>query len=103
MSANMARAAILSPFFLAIKMITFVIFTTYVLNGYSLDSEKVFLTLGLIGPVRLVMALFLPFAITSIAESKVTVRRVQVGLRSLVDKGHLECNFEVKLLTWPVT
>ena len=72
------KASTLAPFFSSGKMMVFLVFITYILLGNTITAEKVFIAIGLFNPVRLVMHLFIPFAIQMMAESRVTLKRIQV-------------------------
>ncbi len=77
-SANLARAAVLSPFFSSGKLIVFLTFLSYTMLGYRLTADTIFTVVGLFNPVRLVMTLFLPYVITLSSETWVTLNRLQV-------------------------
>ena len=53
-----------------------------------MSAETVFVTIGLYHATRLATTLFMPFALTFMMETKVTLDRIQVssgvGLRSVV-------------------
>ena len=77
-SASYVRASITSPFFASAKLIAFLTFLTFVLNGNVLTAETVFVVIAVYNPVRLVMNLFVPMAFQFMAEASVSIQRLQV-------------------------
>ena len=76
-----ARAVNMAVFFASTKLVAFVTFTVYLLTqtNKELATENIFITLGLLHPLRTNMTLFIPFAIQMLSEAKVTLSRVQVS------------------------
>ncbi|CAL8127054.1 unnamed protein product [Orchesella dallaii] len=71
------RAINLSCYYISSKVVVFLTLLTYVLMGNYLSAEKVFVTLSLYNNVRLIITLFFPNAISCLAESLVSIRRLQ--------------------------
>ncbi|CAG7731096.1 unnamed protein product [Allacma fusca] len=71
------RALNMSLFFTSSKVIVFLTLLLYVLLGHHLTAELVFVTLALYNNVRLVMTLFFPLAVAMLAETKVSVTRLE--------------------------
>ena len=77
-TASSARAAILAPFFSSSKMMVFAAVLAMILYGQNINAERAFVLAAMYNAARLTINLFVPFAITFLAESKTTLRRVQV-------------------------
>ena len=77
-AVNVARATTLVPFFITSKLIAFLIFMSYTLTGHLLTNDVVFETLCLFHPVMLNMTLLGPLGITSLAEMRITLARLEV-------------------------
>jgi hypothetical protein len=73
------RGLILGPFFSSVKLITLVVFVSFVYTGGVLRSEIVFVAYSLYQAVRLSLVLFVPFAIQFISDTKVTFKRIEVS------------------------
>ena len=73
-----ARACMLFPNYSAAKTMIFLTMTSYVLTGHALSAELVFMTITMMQPLQLSLTLFVPFAVTVLAECKVSVSRIQV-------------------------
>ena len=78
LNCGYAKASTFVLFFSSAKLIAFLTFLVFVLQGHTLRSEQVFVALGLINPVRLTLTLFVPFAIQMMSETSVTMARLQV-------------------------
>ena len=78
-SARYCQAFTLAPFFSSAKLIGYLTFLTFILSGNAITAEIVFVTVALYNPVRLIMTLFIPFAVQIISETIVTINRLQVG------------------------
>lgn len=74
------RGLIVGPFFVSAKLIALAVFLTYSLGGGQMSPVIVFMTLALYQAVRLSTTLFVPFAITFMMETKVTLDRAQVSI-----------------------
>ena len=61
------------------KLISLAVFLSYSLGGGYMSTVKVFVTIGLYQATRLSTTLFMPFAITFMMETKVTLDRIQVS------------------------
>lgn len=72
------RALNASIFIIAIPLMTLTMFVTYVLNGGSLTSEKVFTVIGIFMSARVVMTIFVPNSIMFLKEGGVSMKRIQV-------------------------
>lgn len=75
--ANHLKASNDAIFFSSSIIICLVAFVTYIYIGNVLTPQKVFVTLVLLQSVRLDMTLFFPRAIQCLAESLVSIRRIQ--------------------------
>lgn len=73
------RGLILGPFFVSAKLISLVVFVTFVYTGGQLRTELVFVTIALFQALRLATVLFMPFAVQFITETNVTFKRMEVG------------------------
>ena len=69
----------MAVFITGTKVVAYVTFLAYVLTYRELAAEKIFITLGLLHPLRVNMTLFIPFAVQMMSETKVTLSRVQVS------------------------
>ena len=78
LTAAYTRACILAPFFASAKVIVYVTFVWYIYVHDGITAEKIFVTIAVYNPVRLLLHLFVPFAITFTSESYITVQRIQV-------------------------
>lgn len=78
--ANYLKASNDAIFFSSSVIISLVAFVTYVYMGNVLTPQNVFVTLVLLQSVRLNMTLFFPRAIQCLAESLVSIRRIQAFL-----------------------
>ena len=78
LSVGQARALNMTPVFVSYKLLIFAPLLVYVLLGNPLTTEVVFVTVAMMGPVRLLMTLFFPFAITFSAEAWTSAKRIQV-------------------------
>lgn len=76
---NALRAYNMSLFFTSSKFIVFLTLLTYLLMGGALTAEMVFVTLSLYNNVRLIMTLFFPNGVSQLAESLVSIKRIQVS------------------------
>lgn len=76
--AGYAKAMAMAPFFYVSKLITYFTFLTYILMGYKLTAEVVFVTLSLYTPVRMMVTYYLPIGAQYLSEALVTVDRMQV-------------------------
>ena len=68
----------LAPNFCASRLMLFLIILAFVLTGHDISPTLVFTTMMLLAPLQLLLTLFIPFAITMMSESKVTVARIEV-------------------------
>ncbi|XP_032238396.2 ATP-binding cassette sub-family C member 4 isoform X2 [Nematostella vectensis] len=82
------QGAFASFFFSSAGLIYFTTFLVYVLTGEVLTAAKVFTCVSLFNSVRIVCALFFPFAITLFNESRVSLKRFEEAL--LLDEMHSE-------------
>lgn len=71
------RAVNLGLYYVSSKVIIFLTLTTYVLTGNALTSEKVFVAMALYQNIRLLMTIFFPWAISFLAETKVSIKRIE--------------------------
>lgn len=92
---SILRAINMALFFVSSKVILFLCFITYVLLGYTLDPEIVFVAITLFSAVRLFMTLFFPYGVAQLAETLISCNRLQEFLllpeqepSHLVDRGH---------------
>lgn len=91
---SILRGINMALFFVSSKIILFISFITYVLLGYSLDAEIVFVAITLFNTVRLLMTLFFPYGVAQLAETLISCSRLQEFLllpqqesSPLVDRG----------------
>ena len=73
------RGLIVGPFFVSAKLISLAVFLSFSLAGGYMSAETVFVTIGLYHATRLATTLFMPFALTFMMETKVTLDRIQVS------------------------
>ncbi|ODN02112.1 Multidrug resistance-associated protein 4 [Orchesella cincta] len=71
------RAVNMSLFYTSSKLIIFLTLLVYVLTDHTLTAEKVFVTLSLYNNVRLIMTLFFPNGVSQLAETLVSIKRLQ--------------------------
>ena len=68
----------MAVFFTSAKLVAYITFAVYVLMGEELVTEKTFVALGLLHPLRTNMTLFVPSAVQMLSEAEVTFSRIQV-------------------------
>ena len=78
MTAGYAKAMAMAPFFYGSKLIAYFTFLTYMLTGYKLTAEVVFVTISLYTPLRTMVTNYLPLGAQVLSEALVTVDRMQV-------------------------
>src|SRR6218665_1811807 len=78
MTAGYAKAMAMAPFFYGSKLIAYFTFLTYILMGYKLTAEVVFVTISLYTPLRTMVTYYLPIGAQVLSEALVTVDRMQV-------------------------
>ncbi|CAL8127080.1 unnamed protein product [Orchesella dallaii] len=87
------RAINMSLFYTSSKLIIFLTLLVYVLTDNTLTAEKVFVTLSLYNNVRLIMTLFFPNGVSQLAETLVSINRLQTFLlmeeRSSTDSSNI--------------
>ena len=71
------RGINMALFFVSSKVILFICFITYVLLGYTLEAEIVFVSITLFNTVRLLMTLFFPYGVAQMAETLISCNRLQ--------------------------
>lgn len=74
---SVLRSINMALFFVSSKIILFISFITYVLLGYVLDPEIVFVAVTLFNAVRLLMTLFFPYGVAQLAETLISCSRLQ--------------------------
>jgi len=79
--AGYAKAMAMAPFFYVSKLITYFTFLTYILMGYKLTAEVVFVTLCLYTPVRLVITYYVPLGAQWGSDALVSIDRMQARRR----------------------
>lgn len=73
------RALNLGLYYVSSKLIIFLTLVAYVLTGNYLTAEKVFVAMALYQNVRLLMTIFFPWGISFLAETKVSLKRIEVS------------------------
>ena len=73
------EAVILTPLFFSAKVMILASYIWLLYTDVTITIERVFITVGILNGVKLGLHLFMPFAISHIAESFTTVSRIQVG------------------------
>jgi len=74
---SVLRGINMALFFVSSKIILFICFITYVLLGYTLEAEIVFVSITLFNAVRLFMTLFFPYGVAQLAETLISCSRLQ--------------------------
>ncbi|KAG0369083.1 P-loop containing nucleoside triphosphate hydrolase protein [Gamsiella multidivaricata] len=74
--ANLMRASNMAIYFFFQPLIALFVFVTFWLQGKTLSPDKVFVSLTLFNVMRLTMTSFFPKALETIAETRVSVRRI---------------------------
>lgn len=74
---SVLRGINMALFFVSSKIILFISFITYVLLGYTLNAEIVFVAITLFNAVRLLMTLFFPYGVAQLAETLISCNRLQ--------------------------
>lgn len=74
---SVLRGVNMALFFVSSKIILFISFMTYVLLGYTLEPEIVFVSITLFNAVRLFMTLFFPYGVAQLAETLISCNRLQ--------------------------
>lgn len=74
---SILRAINMALFFVSSKVILFISFMTYVLLGYTLEPEIVFVAITMFNAVRLFMTLFFPYGVAQLAETLISCSRLQ--------------------------
>ena len=93
------RAINISLFYVSAKIIIFLIFSIWVMQGNDLDAKTVFLTFALMNHVRLSITLFFPNAISFGGEGLISFKRITtfLGLPERQESSNLNRNnFVVK-------
>ena len=68
----------------ALAVISFVVFTTYVMTQHTITPERVFVVLGLFLSVRVCFTLFFSLGVMYLKEATVSEKRLQVMLFKVV-------------------
>ncbi|KAG0253089.1 ATP-binding cassette sub- C member 8, partial [Mortierella polycephala] len=97
--SNIMRAANMSIYFFFQALIALFAFVTYWLQGKALTADKVFVSLTLFNILRQTMTMFFPKALESMAEVRVSVKRITdflllPELKTLMNK--LEADSDVR-------
>lgn len=71
------RAINMAMFFVASKLILFTSLITYILLGYTLNPQIVFVSITVFNAVRLLMTLFFPYGVANFAETLISCSRLQ--------------------------
>lgn len=71
------RGINMALFFVASKLILFTSLITYILLGYTLNPEIVFVSITIFNAVRLLMTLFFPYGVANFAETLISCSRLQ--------------------------
>ncbi|KAF9970265.1 hypothetical protein BGZ73_007064 [Actinomortierella ambigua] len=74
--ANMMRAANMGIYFFFQPLIALFVFVTFWLQGQEMTADKVFVSLTLFNVIRLTMTSFFPKSIETIAEARISIRRI---------------------------
>ncbi|KAF9927726.1 hypothetical protein BGZ65_006637, partial [Modicella reniformis] len=74
--ANLMRASNMSIYFFFQPLIALFVFVTFWLQGKTLSPDKVFVSLTLFNVMRLTMTAFFPKALETMAETRVSIRRI---------------------------
>ncbi|KAG0267214.1 hypothetical protein DFQ27_008995 [Actinomortierella ambigua] len=74
--ANMMRAANMGIYFFFQPLIALFVFVTFWLQGREMTADKVFVSLTLFNVIRLTMTSFFPKSIETIAEARISIRRI---------------------------
>ncbi|KAG0201383.1 hypothetical protein BGX28_005784 [Mortierella sp. GBA30] len=74
--ANLMRASNMAIYFFFQPLTALFVFVTFWLQGKTLTPDKVFVSLTLFNVMRLTMTSFFPKALETIAETRVSVRRI---------------------------
>ncbi|KAG0027434.1 hypothetical protein BGZ81_005634 [Podila clonocystis] len=93
--ANMMRAANMAIYFFFQPLIALFVFVTYWLQGKTLSPDKIFVSLTLFNVMRLTMTSFFPKALETIAETRVSVRRI-TDFMLLPELRSIENEFQTK-------
>ncbi|KAG0083944.1 hypothetical protein BGZ92_010324 [Podila epicladia] len=93
--ANMMRAANMAIYFFFQPLIALFVFVTYWLLDQTLRPDKVFVSLTLFNVMRLTMTSFFPKALETIAETRVSVRRI-TDFMLLPELRSIENEFQTK-------
>lgn len=78
--SSILRGINMALFFVSSKVILFVCLITYVLLGYTLEPQVVFVGISLLQTVRLLMTLFFPYGVAQLAESLISISRIEAFL-----------------------
>lgn len=78
-NATFLRALNISISVVSGRIILFAIFITYVVQGNTLNADKVFVVMSVINTVRLTMTWMFPNSIALLSELSVSCQRVQVN------------------------
>ena len=74
----LSRAAILVPFFTALKLVAYLMLMAFSLSGNLMASDTIFMTIGLCDAVITSVTLEFPSAILLMSTAKIKVSRVQL-------------------------
>ncbi|KAF9364856.1 hypothetical protein BGX34_000147 [Mortierella sp. NVP85] len=93
--ANMMRACNMAIYFFFLPLIALFVFVTFWLQGKTLTPDKVFVSLTLFNVMRLTMTAFFPRALETIAEARVSIRRI-TDFMLLPELNGIENEFQTK-------
>ncbi|KAF8936493.1 hypothetical protein BGZ58_004095 [Dissophora ornata] len=93
--SNLMRASNMAIYFFFQPLIALFVFVTYWLQGKTLTPDKVFVSLTLFNVMRLTMTSFFPKALETIAETRVSVRRI-TDFMLLPELRGIENEFQTK-------
>ena len=96
--ANYIKAFNDAIFFSSSTIISLIAFITYIYMGQVLTPQKVFVTMVLLQNVRLDMTNFFPKAVQSLAESLVSIRRIQNFLNMSTVNSKRDFRYAIKEL-----
>ncbi|KAG0329719.1 ATP-binding cassette sub- C member 8, partial [Podila humilis] len=93
--ANLMRASNMAIYFFFQPLIALFVFVTYWLKNEQLKPDKIFVSLTLFNVMRLTMTSFFPKALETIAETRVSVRRI-TDFMLLPELKSIENEFQTK-------
>ncbi len=73
------RGVNMALFFVSSKIIIFLCFVAFILDGHTITAQIVFVSIALFNNLRTTLTLYFPYAISHGSETLITISRIQVS------------------------